>query len=396
MLWIIIIFIIAMCINGTIEKSRKKYLEKENFKKEAIAQAHLLNIENNKIESAFNFVKLNQDLIDGLVKKYYYSFCNLFDSYPYNPFKTLVDMKNEYPLDLSIIISGLKTFSETALYLSKRDGYKIVDYSVIEFERFEVIKNKTQSFINGLKKRLVGDDKLNFDFIDFDALFYMLLRNCGIKWLYNVYIDEIGFDNIIDFCKNEEIGYKEFFIGYKICAENIYSPIKPKYIHYSSAIEKKFLELQKQSEENSFFDNNIYQYSNKIQIENNSTVSQDCKTTIYDIDNMDGRSFEIFIEELFRKRGYKTTLTPTSGDYGIDIIIESEFTKIGIQTKCYNEKVSNSAIQEVVTGLKHYNLDKAMVITNNYFTPNAIKLAKDNNVVLWNRDKLILEIENNE
>lgn len=114
--------------------------------------------------------------------------------------------------------------------------------------------------------------------------------------------------------------------------------------------------------------------------------------TIKDIDYMDGRDFEIFIAEFFENRGYEVELTPSSGDYGIDVIIKSEFSKVGIQTKCYNDKVPNAAVQEAVTGINHYGLDKAMVITNSYFQPSAIRLAKDNNVILWNRDKLIEEL----
>lgn len=108
---------------------------------------------------------------------------------------------------------------------------------------------------------------------------------------------------------------------------------------------------------------------------------------------MSGKEFESFIATLFQKKGFKVLQTPLSGDFGIDVIIENSFIKIGIQTKCYNDKVSNSAVQEAVTGIKHYNLDKAMVITNNYFQPSAIALAKDNNVILWDRDKLLQEIE---
>ena len=116
------------------------------------------------------------------------------------------------------------------------------------------------------------------------------------------------------------------------------------------------------------------------------------KSVIQKIDTMTGRQFEEFIADFFKKKGYLTTLTPETGDFGIDIIIENDYIKIGIQTKCYIEKVSNSAVQEAVTGIRHYNLDKAMVVTNSYFQPSAITLAKDNNVILWDRDKLIKEL----
>lgn len=120
--------------------------------------------------------------------------------------------------------------------------------------------------------------------------------------------------------------------------------------------------------------------------------------SISDIDLMNGQEFESFIALMFLKMGYKTTITKGSGDQGIDVIAEKNNLKIGIQAKCYSGSVSNSAIQEVAAGIKHYNLDKAMVVTNNYFTQSAQELANSNNVVLWDRNMLkekLLEVEFN-
>jgi restriction system protein len=47
--------------------------------------------------------------------------------------------------------------------------------------------------------------------------------------------------------------------------------------------------------------------------------------------------------------------------------------------------VSNKAIQEVVAGMKYYDLKKGIVVTNNYFTKSAIELGNSNDVVLWDR-----------
>jgi HJR/Mrr/RecB family endonuclease len=112
------------------------------------------------------------------------------------------------------------------------------------------------------------------------------------------------------------------------------------------------------------------------------------KVFIADIDLMSGYEFETFISELFRKMGYTSTVTKGSGDQGIDILAEKNGMKYGIQTKCYSGSVSNKAIQEVVAGLNYYNLDRGIVVTNNYFTESAKKLALSNNVILWDRNIL--------
>ncbi|MHC1775356.1 MAG: restriction endonuclease [Lentimicrobium sp.] len=112
------------------------------------------------------------------------------------------------------------------------------------------------------------------------------------------------------------------------------------------------------------------------------------KYSISDTDLMNGVQFENFIALLFKFMGYRTTITPASGDQGIDIIAEKDNEKIGIQAKRYSNVVSNSAIQEVKAGIAHYNCDKGMVITNNVFTKSAISLAESNEIILWNRQKL--------
>lgn len=115
------------------------------------------------------------------------------------------------------------------------------------------------------------------------------------------------------------------------------------------------------------------------------------ESTLELIDNMNGYEFEDYlVNKLLPKLGYeKIEGTQYSGDYGVDIVAYKDNIKCAIQCKRFRDKVSNSAIQEVVAGRKHYKCNKAMVITNNYFTENAKELAFDNQVELWDRDRLI-------
>ena len=106
------------------------------------------------------------------------------------------------------------------------------------------------------------------------------------------------------------------------------------------------------------------------------------------IDRMSGKTFENFIAKLYKKLGYISINTKTSGDQGIDVIVKKTFLKLGIQTTRYDRPVGNKAVQEAVAGKKYYKLDKVAVITNNYFTRSAKELAKVNGVELIERDKL--------
>ena len=108
------------------------------------------------------------------------------------------------------------------------------------------------------------------------------------------------------------------------------------------------------------------------------------------IDNMDGYQFEDFCARLLADRGYEDVLvTQGSGDQGIDIIAYKDGIKYGIQCKCYSSVVGNKAVQEVFAGKTFYQCHVGIVITNNYFSDSAIALARQNGIVLWNRDKLL-------
>lgn len=107
--------------------------------------------------------------------------------------------------------------------------------------------------------------------------------------------------------------------------------------------------------------------------------------------NIDGFEFENLSKDLLLSYGFdQVEVTKSSGDYGADVVAYKDDIKYAIQCKKYSSKVGVSAIQEVIASKSIYNCHVAVVLTNNYFTPNAIRLAKENNVLLWDRDKLII------
>lgn len=113
------------------------------------------------------------------------------------------------------------------------------------------------------------------------------------------------------------------------------------------------------------------------------------KCNINNIDNFNGYEFERFIAELLSSLGYTdSSVTKESGDYGIDVVAMKDGIKYAIQCKNYSQPVGNKAIQEAYSGKNFYDCHVAIVVTNNYFTANAINQAKMNKVILWDRDKL--------
>lgn len=117
----------------------------------------------------------------------------------------------------------------------------------------------------------------------------------------------------------------------------------------------------------------------------------------FDIDNMTGIEFERFALDLLKKNGFlKVVLTPFSGDFGVDVIAYKDEVKYAIQCKRYSSPVGIKAIQEVIGSKSMNDCHVAVVLTNNTFTSSAKELAKKNNVLLWDKQKLDEMIRNAE
>lgn len=107
------------------------------------------------------------------------------------------------------------------------------------------------------------------------------------------------------------------------------------------------------------------------------------------VDKMTGEEFERFLLVHFEKLGYKGKVTAKTNDYGADLILKKENSKIVVQAKRWTSKVGIEAVQQILGAKQYYKADKCMVVTNNFFTPNANNLAVSSDVDLWDRNKLI-------
>lgn len=105
--------------------------------------------------------------------------------------------------------------------------------------------------------------------------------------------------------------------------------------------------------------------------------------------NMSGMAFEQYVADRLRARGYHDVqFTPATGDYGVDILATKHGKVYAFQCKCYTGSVGVSAVQEVFSGSRKYQADRAVVITNSRYTPNARTLAGDLGVSLWDLEVL--------
>ena len=107
------------------------------------------------------------------------------------------------------------------------------------------------------------------------------------------------------------------------------------------------------------------------------------------VDEMEGHDFEYYCADLLSANGFQDVeVTRGSGDFGVDILAKKEDITYAFQCKCYDKPIGVKAVQEVYAGKDYYDRMIGVVITNQYFTEPAVKLASKLNVILWDRDYL--------
>ena len=107
------------------------------------------------------------------------------------------------------------------------------------------------------------------------------------------------------------------------------------------------------------------------------------------IDKMTGLEFERYVAKLLKIRGYNNIKLTEEYDYGIDIIAIKDGITWGIQVKRHSNLVKADAVRQVVTALKKYHCDRAMVISNSTYSNVAKVLARSNDCVLVDRNGLL-------
>lgn len=72
-----------------------------------------------------------------------------------------------------------------------------------------------------------------------------------------------------------------------------------------------------------------------------------------ELDQLSGEEFEEFLAGLFRAQDYAVELTPTTGDYGADLILSKGGRRIAVQAKRYVGSVGVAAVQEALSGMAY-------------------------------------------
>lgn len=366
---------------------QKDILTKERIRQERISYNN--KIKRNKVLAKEDFNNEISNLFIRLSKEEYFNTLirNFISQTNHNMF-----LKRENIICLDMMIG--KLYDIGTLNLEYFD-YKIDNHKILNFS--QEITNECHEFIEELDK-LCKLLEIKYELSSKENMIYTLLHAIKTHSTYvfsNILeeelgqnfkdIDELDVESVINiYCDIDAINHKHIHNAGKLtyyliskCKFNT----NQDFVSYNTIVIEKILTRLEEKK--------LIDFENRIM--NNNDNSKE-KYTISDIDLMNGHAFEDFIAMLFSKMGFSSNVTKGSGDQGIDVLAEKDGRKIGIQTKRYSSKVTNTAVQEVVAGLKFYDCDQGLVIINNYFTDSARELAEVNDIVLWDRDMLIQKI----
>ena len=247
--------------------------------------------------------------------------------------KRYFDMLSEYGDIYNIVeyIYQVPAGNDAVRAMMTADGFKTATQN-------PDIKDIVSVFSNELQERIKATNELDEN-SNYGMITYACIREGLIERYFKKYRARYGYETIEEYVENCD--EDDFDIVLIAC---YYLQKSDEFIAINTMKDKlleqaRLLYKQKDAEKlrRKLFGNEKTAIKTEI-VASTAEVAvvqrQEQKVTIKDIDYMEGRDFEIFIAEFFEKRGYEVELTPSSGDYGIDVIIKSEFSKVGIQTKC--------------------------------------------------------------
>lgn len=91
--------------------------------------------------------------------------------------------------------------------------------------------------------------------------------------------------------------------------------------------------------------------------------------------------FEAFVLEIFEALNFSGSLTPTTGDRGIDILLDSTAGPIAIQCKKYDDNATIGAkeLREFLGALVHFKAVHGFFVTTSSFTSQAKDFSNEHN-----------------
>ena len=110
--------------------------------------------------------------------------------------------------------------------------------------------------------------------------------------------------------------------------------------------------------------------------------------------NVSPIEFEHEIASLYARHGYRTTVTPSSGDQGIDIVLDNDAGKAIVQCKRHRNPIGPAVVRELYGALVASNAQSAILVCTGGFTKGVYEFARGKSITLVDLNG-ILELEKN-
>lgn len=105
--------------------------------------------------------------------------------------------------------------------------------------------------------------------------------------------------------------------------------------------------------------------------------------------SLTGNDFEKELSVVYKDLGYKVSLTPQTGDKGVDINLEKEGKRIIVQCKAHKQPVGVAPVRELFGSLHHFKSDEAILASVSGFTSDARAFAKNKPIILISVEDII-------
>jgi len=102
-----------------------------------------------------------------------------------------------------------------------------------------------------------------------------------------------------------------------------------------------------------------------------------------------GRRFEEELGHLFSKFGYYVSLTPTSGDQGVDIMLMKGGKNIIVQCKAHKNPVGPGIVRDLYGTLISFKADEAILASVSGFTTGVLEFVKDKPIKLISLNEIL-------
>lgn len=109
------------------------------------------------------------------------------------------------------------------------------------------------------------------------------------------------------------------------------------------------------------------------------------------ISKMDRTQFVIYVARLFSRKGYQVKLTPVIDNHGIDLLAEQNGYTFAVGCLIADRVLNKADVARVSDGMRYYDVNGCMALTNVYFDRSAVDFAKIERMTLVDRNILYNE-----